>query len=232
VHNSYTFVANQTTKAMKIKLLKLSIILFICATSIVSAQSFKSGTVAGDFGVGLRLYGVRAYSPVNKSDVIGIFIGSSLPVVNAEFGFAKFLGAGLRYSRGSYLQQGFKVRTNDISVALNFHVANKNDKFDLPISVGYGLSTFKADQTNTGNANGKFIHATGGVVSLHLAPHFYFSKYIGMFIRVGYNKTLYKHVVFDDAVRSYDESDGATWKFGGFEFAVGVAGRFHLFNKD
>ena len=213
---------------MKIKILFFAgALLFI---NTVQAQSFKFGTIAADAGVGIRIYGVKAYSPVNKSDIIGIFLGLGLPTVNAEVGITKFLGAGIKYSRGAYAQQGFKVRTNDVNVCVNIHVANKNDKFDLPITLGYGFSKFKADQIVT-SGTGQFIHANGGVINVSIAPHFYFSKYIGMYLRLGYNKGLYKHVDIDSGSDHYSEADGATWKMGGLDFSVGIAGRFGLFDK-
>jgi len=211
---------------------KLITLFTICIViSSTQAQSFKFGTIAADAGVGLRFYGVRAYSPVNKTDIIGIFLGSGLPTVNAEFGILKFLGVGVKYSRGVYAQQGFKVRTNDMNLCLNIHVANKNDKFDLPISIGYGLGKFKADQAAT-STSPQYIHASGGVVSLHISPHFYFGKYIGMYVRLGYNKYLYNNIEFNNGAEEWSDADGATWKMGGVDFSVGIAGRFHMFNKD
>ena len=213
---------------MKNKITLLAAALLI--SMYANAQAFKFGTIAADAGVGLRLYGVRAYSPVNKTDVIGIFIGSTLPTVSAEFGLLKFLGVGVRYGRGAYLQQGFKVRTSDYSFCLNLHVANKNEKFDLPITIAYGYSAFKADQT-TDSGTPQFIHANGGVVSLHISPHIYFGKYVGMFFRVGYNKTLYGNVEYNDGNHYYGQDAGGTWHMGGVEFCLGVCGRFNMIDK-
>ena len=184
--------------------MKTKILIFATAlllTNVANAQSFKFGTIAADAGIGLRFYGVKAYSPVNNSDIIGIFLGAGLPTVNAEIGLARFLGVGVKYSRGAYAQQGFKVRTNDFDLCINFHVANKSDKFDLPITVGYGLSKFKADQIVT-SGTPQFIHANGGVINVSVAPHFYFGKYIGMYVRLGYNKGLYKHVEIDNGSKT------------------------------
>ena len=208
----------------------LFFLILLLSTTFANSQSFKFGTVAADAGVGLRFYGVRAYSPVNKTDVIGIFLGSGLPTVNAEFRVLKFLGVGAKYSRGVYAQQGFKVRTNDYSVCVNIHVANKKDKFDLPISLCYGFSKFNADQNNS--TTPQFIHINGGVVNLSVAPHFYFGKYIGMFIRLGYNKYLYNNIVMDNGTESWTQADGATWKMGGIDFTIGIAGRFDVLKKN
>jgi hypothetical protein len=213
--------------------MKTKFLLFATALLLgtnVYAQSFKFGTVAADAGVGFRMYGVKAYSPVNNSDIIGLFVGVGLPTINAEVGLAKFLGAGIKYSRGAYAQQGFKVRSNDVDVCLNFHVANKSDKFDLPITLGYGFSKFKADQTVTSGV-GQSIHANGGVINVSIAPHFYFSKYIGMYVRLGYNKGLYRHIDINDGTKNYTEADGAKWKMGGIDFSIGIAGKLDLFSK-
>lgn len=208
------------------KKIALCVAAFACLTAQqLRAQSFKAGTIAADLGVGLKIYGVRAHSPANGTDVIGVFLGGAVPTVTAEYGVLDFLGVGARYSRGTYLQQGYKVRTSDIGVNVSLHVANKKDKFDLPITLGYGFGKFKADET-VSSGTGSYIHAKGGVIGLHIAPHFYFSKYVGMFVRLGYNKYLYNNIEIVDGSKTFDRGDGATWKMGGVEFNVGVAGKF------
>lgn len=211
---------------MTMKKIALCVAVFACFTAQqLRAQSFKAGTIAADLGVGFKFYGVRAHSPANGTDVTGIFLGGAVPTITAEYGVLNFLGVGARYSRGSYLQQGYKVRTNDIGVNVNIHVANKKDKFDLPITLGYGFGKFKADET-VSSGTGSYIHAKGGVIGLHIAPHFYFSKYVGMFVRLGYNKYLYNNIEIVDGPKTFDRGDGATWKMGGVEFNIGVAGKF------
>ena len=212
------------TKSGKTKTLLFATALLIsmCANS----QSFKQGTIAADLSVGVRIYGARIYSPVNKQEFIGVFIGLGLPTATAEYGVFNFLGVGAKYSRGAYAQSGFKVRTNDFSACVNFHVANKKDKFDLPITVAYGWSKFKADANGANEGSKQFIHTQGSVINLAVSPHIYFGKYVGMFIRLGYNKYLYNHIVINDGNKDYTEADGAKWQMGGLDFALGVAGKF------
>jgi hypothetical protein len=201
---------------------------FILCHTIINAQSFRFGTIAADAGVGFGFYGIRAYSPVNKEEHSGFGAIGTLPRVNAEFGIAKFFGVGVSYRRGTYGKSGtYKLRGNDMMIRANFHVANKNEKFDLPIGVGYGLSSFGGNLSDT-----EYLKAKGGILNIHVSPHFYFGKYIGMFVSLGYNKHLYNKVDAFDGTKLYTEADGATWKMGGIYFEFGVAGHFHLFNKD
>jgi hypothetical protein len=210
---------------MKIKLVIL--LAFTLLQNTINAQSFRFGTVAADAGVGFGIYVIRGYSPVNKSDIIGAGLIGTLPRINAEFGLLRFLGVGVSYRRGTYGKSAAgHIRGTDIMVRANFHIANKSDKFDLPIGIGYGFSNFNGDLNST-----QYIHAKGGILNIHVSPHLYFGKYIGMFLSVGYNKHLYNSVELKDGAKYYSEADGATWKMGGVYFEFGISGRFHLFNK-
>lgn len=210
---------------MKTKLL-LVLSIFLLHTTL-NAQSFKFGTIAADAGVGFGIYGIRGYSPVNGSTISGAGIVGSLPRINAEFGVLKFLGVGVSYRKGTYGKSAAgPIRGTDIMLRANLHLANNNEKFDLPIGVGYGLSNFNGDLNTT-----QYVRAKGGILNIHVSPHIYFGKYIGMFLSVGYNKHLYNKVELKDGAKYYTEADGATWKMGGVYFEFGIAGRFHLFNK-
>ena len=208
---------------------KLFIALFatICVFNS-QAQSYQFGTVTADLGVGFGIYGIRSYSPINQENHSGIGIVGSGPAFNADFGIARFLGVGVRYRRGTYGRSGnYKLRGNDMVFRVNFHLANKGDKFDLPIGVGYGLSSFG------GNISEKeSLKANGGILNVHVSPHIYFGKYVGMFLSVGYNKHLFnKMEMVDKYEKKWTEADGATWNMGGVYFEFGVAGKFDLFNK-
>ncbi|HRF99916.1 MAG TPA: hypothetical protein PKZ75_02295 [Bacteroidia bacterium] len=209
------------------KKLFFTLVTFILIQGVVNAQSFKFGTIAADAGVGGGLYGIRAYSPVNNMEHFAIGAIGTMPRINAEFGIAKFFGVGVSYRRGTYGKSGTnKLRGSDVMVRANFHVANKNKKFDLPIGIGYGLSNFNGDLSST-----EYLKAKGGILNVHVSPHFYFGNYIGMFLSLGYNKHLYNQVEAFDGSKLYTEADGATWKMGGVYFEFGISGRFHLFNR-
>lgn len=200
---------------------------FLLIQNYIHSQSFKFGTIAADAGVGFGIYGIRGYSPVNGQDIIGAGIVGTMPRINAEFGVLRFLGVGVSYRRGTYGKSSTgSMRGTDMMIRANFHVANKNKKFDLPIGVGYGFSNFNGDVNST-----QYIHAKGGILNVHVSPHIYFGNYIGMFLSVGYNKHLYNKVELKDGNKYYSEADGATWKMGGLYFEFGISGRFHLFNK-
>lgn len=207
----------------------LSLFLFSLFITNVNAQAFKFGTIGADLGTGFAIYGIKSYSPVNQESHSGIGIVGSLPVVHAEFGLARFVGIGVRFRRGTYGSSGTqKIRGNDVLLRVNFHLANKNEKFDLPIGVGYGVSGMKANLTPP-----EHLYANGSVLNIHVSPHLYFGKYIGMFLSVGYNKHIYNNIELQDSAgKIYTDADGATWNMGGVYFEFGVSGRFHLFNKD
>jgi hypothetical protein len=194
-----------------------------------SSQAFKFGTITADLGTGFGIYGIRAYSPINQSEHSGIGFVGSLPIVNAEFGLTKFLGIGGRFRRGTYGKSGInKLRGNDMMLRLNFHVANKNDNFDLGIGAGYGLSSFGGDISDT-----EYLRTKGSVLNIHVTPHLYFGKYVGMFLSVGYNKHMLNRNIEmkDSGGKVWTNADGATWNMGGVYFEFGVAGRFDLFKK-
>lgn len=208
--------------------IKSLVLLFALYTATTNAQTFKFGTIAADIGPGIGIFGIKGYSPVNGSNVSGIGFVGTLPRVNAEFGIFRFLGVGVSYRRGTYGKTSAgPLRGNDFLVRANIHVANENEKFDLPIGVGFGFSNFKGDYTTT-----QYIYAKGPLLNIHVSPHFYFGKYVGMHLSVGYNKHMNNKVDINDNGTHYSEADGATWKMGGVYFEFGVSGKFDLFNKD
>ena len=211
---------------MKTKLCLLLAIVLLQTN--LKSQSFRFGTVAADVGVGGGFYGISGYSPVNKSNVSGFGLVGTLPRINAEFGVARFLGVGVSLRKGTYGKGGGggKIRGTDFMVRGNFHLANKKDAFDLVIGAGYGFSNFKGPQSST-----QYLNAKGGILNIHVTPHIYFGKYVGMFMGFSYNKHLFNKVDIKDGTTYYSEADGATWKMGGVCFEFGVSGHFHIFKK-
>lgn len=193
----------------------------------LKAQSFRFGTVAADVGLGGGIYGISGYSPVNKTNVSGIGAVGTLPRLNAEFGLLRYFGAGISYRRGTYGKgSAGPIRGSDILFRGNFHLANKSEKFDLVIGAGYGFSKFNGTYSSS-----QYINAKGGILNIHVTPHMYFGKYVGMFVGLGYNKHLFNKVDIKNGSDYYTEADGATWKMGGVYFEFGVSGHFHIFKK-
>lgn len=211
------------------KLWTLLFFAFLFSLSPAQTPAFKFGTLTPDLGVGFGMYGIRSYSPVNNETHSAIGFVGSLPTFSAEFGLLRFLGVGVMYRRGTYGRSGSEtIRGNDYMVMASFHLLNKKEKFDLPIGVGYGFSSMKAKLTPP-----KGLQASGSIIMVHVSPHFYFGKYIGMFLRVGYRQHLFgKMHVKDENGVSYNESQGAYWRMGGPFFEFGISGRFQLLNKD
>lgn len=201
-------------------------LLLVAGVISAKAQAFKFGTITADVGVGGGFYSVFGYSPINQENHSGIGVIGSLPSVNAEFGLVRFLGAGIRYRGGTYgKSEGNKLRGTDLMLLASFHLANRNKKFDLPIGVGYGYSTFGGDLSAT-----EFMHTKGTVMNLHISPHIYFGEYVGMFFGLGYNKHLLSdHIEMQDTNGNlYTEADGATWNMEGLYFEFGIAGRLRI----
>lgn len=193
----------------------------------LKAQSFRFGTVAADVGLGGGIYGISGYSPVNNTNVSGIAAVGTLPRLNAEFGLLRYFGAGISYRRGTYGKgSAGPIRGSDILFRGNFHLANKSEKFDLVIGAGYGFSKFNGTYSSS-----QYINAKGGILNIHVTPHMYFGKYVGMFVGLGYNKHLFNKVDIKNGSDYYSEANGATWKMGGVYFEFGVSGHFHIFKK-
>jgi hypothetical protein len=207
----------------------ITLILIVSVFGTVNAQAFKLGTITADAGTGFGIYGIKAYSPINQQLHSGIGFVGTLPSLQAEFGITKFFGIGGRFRRGTYGRSGVnKLRGTDVMARANFHVANNNEKFDLVIGLGYGMSSFGGDVSAT-----EYMRAKGGIVNLHITPHLYFGKYVGMFLSLGYNKHMLNNNIEmkDSNGKLWTEADGATWNMGGVYFEFGVAGRFDIFSS-
>ena len=205
------------------------VVALLIANYSLKSQSFKFGTITADVGVGFGLYGISSHSPVNNEDISGIGLIGTLPCVDAEFGLLRFIGVGVHYRRGTYGgYKGGKIRGTDFCPMVDFHVANKKDKFDLVLGVGYGFSNM-----NTPNIGSESLKASGGLLRVQIAPHIYFGKYVGMFIRVAYNQHMLNNNIelIDSNGKVYTQADGATWNMAGVEFNFGVAAKFDIFKK-
>lgn len=212
---------------MKNNILTFVMCLFLLASSLNSySQSFGFGTIVTDIGVGGGIYGIKGYSPVNKSTQSGIAAVGTLPRINAEFGLLKFFGAGISYRRGTYGKKGDnKLRGTDFLVRANIHLARSNDNFDLPIGVGFGFNSFGGSINST-----QSIKTNGSLLHVHVSPHFWFGKHVGMFLSLSYNQNLSKKVTLIDGSNVYTEADGATWNMTGVLFEFGITGKLHLKN--
>lgn len=202
-------------------------IILVCSAN---AQAFKFGTITADLGTGFAMYGINAYSPINKETHTDISLNGTLPSFNLEFGLAKFVGVGMRYRRGTYGRSGTeRARGADILGIADFHLANKNEKFDLVIGGGFGSSSIRIGA----RGSNKSFYAKGPVINFHVTPHLYFGKYVGMFLSLGYSKhMLNKHIeAIDSDGKMWTEADGTTWNMGGVYFEFGVAGRFDIFSS-
>ncbi|MES2132101.1 MAG: hypothetical protein V4506_07100 [Bacteroidota bacterium] len=210
---------------MKTKLFLIFTIILL--QTELKAQSFRFGTVAADIGLGGGIYGISGHSPVNNTNVSGIGVVGTLPRINAEFGLLRYFGVGISYRRGTYGKgSAGPIRGSDILFRGNFHLANKSEKFDLVIGAGYGFSKFNGTYSSS-----QYINAKGGILNIHVTPHMYFGKYVGMFVGLGYNKHLFNKVDIKNGSDYYSEANGATWKMGGVYFEFGVSGHFHIFKK-
>jgi hypothetical protein len=201
----------------------------LAITHISKAQSFGTGTVAGDIGVGFGFYGIRAYSPINNMEHTAIAIVGTLPSFDAEFGLLRLVGVGFHYRRGTYGPYSTgKIRGNDICGMVNIHLANKKDKFDLVVGAGYGISSLK-----TPSGIPESLVAKGGIFRVQVEPKIYFAKFIGMFVRLAYNKHILNNdlTITESSGRAWTEADGATWNMGGLEFNFGVAVKWDLLKK-
>ena len=204
----------------------------LSSSNDIMAQTFRFGTVAANAGLGFGIYGITAYSPINKETHSGVGFVGTLPCVNAEFGLLRILGVGVHYRRGTYGKtSGGSIRGSDLALMVNLHLANKKEKFDLVIGGGYGFSGMNANLNTTDH-----LYAKGSMIRVQVAPHFYFGKnhHLGMFLRLAYNKHLLNNniEIKDSTGQIYTEADGATWNMGGIEFNFGLAFKLDLKKKE
>ena len=212
---------------MKFKInYKTLVVIFAFASYSQQAQSYGFGTISTDLGIGGGIYSIGGHSPVNNTDNSGIAAIGTLPRINAEFGLLKFLGVGVSYRRETYGKKGDnKLRGTDMMLRANLHLANSGDNFDLPIGVGFGVSTFGGSINST-----QASKTSGSILNIHVSPHFYFGQHIGMFLSAGYNQHIASKVSLIDGPKTYTEADGATWNMSGAYFEFGICGKIHLKN--
>jgi hypothetical protein len=193
------------------------------------AQATKFGTITADAGIGGGLSFEYGYSPANQSDHYGLKYPGSLPSLDADFSINKLLSVGVRYRRGTYGKSTISIaRGTDFLGCLNFHVANKNERFDLVVGAGYGYGSLMSDRYLVGH-----LHCTGGLINVHISPHIYFNKYLGMFASLGYNHYLFNQINLEDTNGVvYTQADGATWHLTGLYVELGIAVRLQVVTRD
>jgi hypothetical protein len=212
----------------------LFVSLIICIINTLNAQSFKFGTIVANAGIAGGVYISKSHFPGDTEDNLYADWGARLPSFDAEFGLLKFLGVGVHYSRSVYtLASIYKAKGKNVGLTLNFHLANKNKNFDLPIGITYGLTDFGSDENVKFSTEPQHIYASGTLLNIHVLPHFYFGKYIGMYIGISYNRQIFNKTEWLNTKdgKIYTQADGFNWRMNGVSFEMGIAGRLHLLNK-
>jgi hypothetical protein len=149
-----------------------------------------------------------------------------------EYGVTNWLGVGARFAYSDYFEEkdsitGIKAQFTsiDAGLALNFHLV-KSKRFDMPISVNFGYSSFKYLSNDTKGSKGKDNGLNYGI---SLLPRIYFGDHVGMFFNLGYAGYTYPSIQFSDNTDSNlnDEND---WKYklkgSGANLGIGLIAKF------
>lgn len=213
------------------KKISLSIVpVFFCV--LLSAQSFKRGSLVLDVSTGLEIYNTRldvtVKDPFSKRDTsYNDKAASTNYAVSAECGLSKRIGIGVRFKANKYFtdpdsvsKKKPDVRSNDLLILLNFHpVVRKH--LDLVLGADFGGSVFNY---KANDSLGLVLKGNGSFVSFYINPRIYFGRF-GINFKVyapfnNYSKLTTNNDQFNDYVAI------SKWKGNGFGLSFGIQYRF------
>jgi hypothetical protein len=225
----------------------------IAATTFASKaqKAFEKGDFTVDLGIGFGLYGTKTHTEVNKD--VYYWNGSSIAVrkervsndttdgagatiypLKFEYGVTNWLGVGARFAHSNYIEEkdsitGIKPKFTsfDAGIVLNFHLV-KSKRFDMPISVNFGYSSFKYLSNDATGGKGKDNGINYGIGIL---PRIYFGDHVGMFFNLGYAGYNYPSIKFSNNTDSnLNDDNGQDWlykiKGSGMNIGIGLIGKF------
>jgi hypothetical protein len=233
---------------------KIAIAIVLFTASFISSKAqdkaFEKGNFTVDLGAGFGLYGTKIHTEENKysytwngSSFVKTKVGitqndttdgavSTIYPLKVEYGVTNWLGVGARFAFSDYFEErdsitGIKPNFTsfDAGIVLNFHLI-KSKRFDMPISVNCGYSSFKFISNDIKDSKGKDSGINYGISIL---PRIYFGDHIGMFFNIGYAGYNYPSIKFSDNTDSNlnDEND---WKYrirgNGANIGIGLIAKF------
>jgi hypothetical protein len=161
--------------------------------------------------------------------------GATIYPLKVEYGVTNWLGVGARFAYSNYIEErdsitGIKPKFTsvDAGVVLNFHLV-KSKRFDMPISVNFGYSSFKYLSNDAVGGKGKDNGLNYGIGIL---PRIYFGDHVGMFFNLGYaGYTVIRALNFlTIQIQTLNDDNGQDWlykiKGSGMNIGIGLIGKF------
>jgi hypothetical protein len=208
---------------------KILFILCLSAVSFLSkSQALRLGSISLDAGAGLGWYEFSTHFPIDKNNAYNdILFTATLPCVNAELALTRWVGIGVRYRSGYYSTFSTNmIPGTDLAYRLTFYIGNKNNnKFNIPIGISYGGTDFRYTPSD-----GKgHIFGSGSLYNLHISPHFYPTKLLGVYFSFGFNSHVLNKINYMDTDGTvYTEKDDYHMSMYGVYFEGGLTFRLHL----
>lgn len=181
-------------------------------------KAFKKGNVVVDLGTGFGLYATKTHE--EKTNLLNIRIakdttGGALSVIyplSFEYGVTNWLGLGARFAYANYLGQKDstqdykpKITGIDADLLVNLHFI-KTERFDMPLRVTIGYSSFKYLANDIADTQAKDNGFNFGVA---LIPRIYFGNHIGIFFNLGYASYSYPSLkISDNTDSNKNDNDG------------------------
>lgn len=224
----------------------------ILTTGIMRSQdkAFEKGNITFDLGAGFGLYGTKTHIEENKYAYVWNGTGIEKVVVGkntkdttdgagagifplkVEYGVTNWLGIAARFAYSNWITErdsvsGLKAKATsfDAGVMVNFHLV-KSKRFDMPVSLTLGYSSFKYLSNDPLNGMAKDNGINYGI---GLLPRIYFGDHVGMCFNIGYAGYSYPSLHFSNSNDSNLNDDNG-WKQsikgGGINLGIGLIGKF------
>lgn len=205
---------------------KIFLVVIIALSSIASfsQQSFEKKTNVIAFGADVGIYNYTS-KILSTGETNSDKAANKQLSLYYERGVLNWLGMGAKVQLSDYFtdpnvtpRPSFKAI--DATLLVNSHLVRPK-YFDLVFgfNVGYSSMTWDAHDTYVSTAKG------GGLTyDVHLQPHLYFGKHIGMFINLAYISYSYKNMDFENNQTKI--TDVLDLYGGGVNFGIGLQAKF------
>ncbi len=200
----------------------LFIVSVICSLGTF-AQSFDKGKIVVGLNYDLGVYTTEVYSRIaDTTENDGA--GSHIYTLSGEYGVLPWLGAGVKVGGASYITRPDSATgatptssSFDFALLVNAHLVRK-EKFDLPVGVSFGGSSFKWKSNDSEEG---MIKDFGTMFTIYTNPRFYFGeqKKFGFNLKVGY--AMFSYNSLDISTKSDRETNAGSLKGKGVNLGAG-----------
>jgi hypothetical protein len=200
-------------------------LVFILFAYDVAGQSFAKKRIVGglnfDIGTYNTIYWLNDFPETKEEDRAG----SKIVSLWGEYGLANWLGIGLKIAGSNYFVSKDSltgitpsVRSTDIGLQLSWHIV-KSTKFDLPLTLVVGSSSFKEDFKTSDHAT---LKDNGSFSNIVINPRFFFGSKakFGVNLKLGWATYAYKSMDLKNDNNNF--VDYFTLKSSGANFGIGI----------